>query len=80
MPNNEKVDSIAKRTKRVLTAIIGTPWCEVVSNISDLKGKENETEWTESRSVQKGPGTSEIYKWRDELLNMDRYFTRVVVG
>ena len=55
MPDNEKVDPIAKRTKIVLTAIIGTPWCEVVSNISDLKGRENETKWTESRAVQKGP-------------------------
>ena len=43
IPGNEKADSLAKKGTKIAvpTAVVGTPWCEVVSAISDWMGREN---------------------------------------
>ena len=85
VPGNEKADFLAKRGSLIAepTEKVGIPWCEVITAISEWKQEERSRLWTEGQDCRQAKlalGSSSVYKWRRELLELPKRDVRVVVG
>ena len=85
VPGNETADSLAKKGTELQeqTTTVGRPWCDVIEEIHQWIADENQDFWngvTGCRQAKATLGREPIYRWREELLGLQRPEARVVIG